>query len=116
MNKVHLIGRLTRAPQTTYPTEKKPVPVTTYTLAVNSYKKDKVETAYVQCVAFGKMSEFAEIYFYKGIKIAVTGHISTGRFKNREGRTVFTTNVVIETQEFAESPRNTVNQKAQKQA
>jgi single-strand DNA-binding protein len=68
--------------------------------------KDKEETAYIRCVAFGKMAEFAESYFYKGIKIAVSGHLVTGSYKNETGTTVYTTDVVVEKQEFAESRKN----------
>lgn len=113
MNKVHLTGRLTHAPKTVYPTDEKPIPVTHYTLAVNRYVKGKEETAYIRCIAFGRMSEFAESYFYKGVKVAVTGHIVTGSYKDREGRKVYTTDVVIEGQEFAESRKDAVNQRVQ---
>lgn len=102
MNSVNLIGRLVREPQTSFPKDETGVPVTHYTLAVNRWVKDKdEETAYIRCVAFGKASEFAESYFYKGCKVAVSGHLVTGRYENKDGVTVYTTDVVVERQEFA---------------
>ena len=113
MNNVSLIGRLVRNPSTTYPTVEKTTPVTHYTLAVNRWGKDREETAYIRCIAFGKMSEVAESHFYKGAKIAVTGHLITGSYKNESGMTVYTTDVVVERQEFAESRKSCSSNQAQ---
>lgn len=113
MNTVNLIGRLVRNPSTTYPTGEKTTPVTHYTLAVNRWGKDREETAYIRCIAFGKMSEVAESYFYKGAKVAVTGHLVTGSYKNESGSTVYTTDVVVERQEFAESRKQDSDNAAQ---
>lgn len=103
MNTVNLIGRLVDTPQTKYPVDENEIAVTHYTLAVNSWAKNKMETAYVRCTAFGKLSEVAETYFYKGVKIAVSGRIATGSYTNAEGQKIYTTEVIIEKQEFAES-------------
>jgi single-strand DNA-binding protein len=79
-----------------------------YTIAVDrSFKTDEGQTAdFIGCVAFGKAGEFAEKYFRKGTKIAVTGRIQTGSYTNKEGQKVYTTDVVVEEQEFAESKAN----------
>lgn len=95
MNKVILIGRLTRDPED-HDTFCK------YTIAVDRYKEG---TDYINCVAFGKSADFANNYLSKGTKVAVTGRIQTGSYKNKEGQTVYTTDVVIETQEFCESKK-----------
>lgn len=105
MNKVLLMGRLTRDPEVRYSQGENATVIARYTLAVDRrFKKDGEQTAdFVSCVAFGRAAEFAEKYFYKGIKIAVSGRIQTGSYTNREGQKVYTTDVVIEEQEFAES-------------
>ena len=76
-----------------------------YTLAVDrKFKQEGQPTAdFINCIAFGKLGEFAEKYLRKGIKIAVTGRIQTGSYKNKDGNTVYTTDVVVEEQEFCES-------------
>lgn len=76
-----------------------------YTLAVDRrFKRDGEPTAdFIKCVAFGKAGEFAEKYFHKGIKIALDGRIQTGSYQNKDGQTVYTTDVIVENQEFAES-------------
>lgn len=76
-----------------------------YSLAVDRRRKAGEEQSadFINCVAFGKSGEFAEKYFHKGIKIAVTGRIQTGSYTNRDGQKVYTTDVVVEEQEFAES-------------
>lgn len=107
MNIVNLMGRLVKDPETKYPEKENQIPVTHYTLAVNRWIKGKMETAYIRCVAFGKMSEFAESYFYKGVKVAVTGYIVTGSYDDKDGKKVYTTDVVIEKQEFAEGRKQT---------
>ena len=102
MNKVILIGRLTRDPEVSYSNAGNAV--ARYTLAVDRMTKNTDQTAdFIRCVAFNKTAEFAESYLYKGIKIAVTGHIQTGSYTGREGQTVYTTDVVVESQEFCQS-------------
>ena len=103
MNNVALIGRLTRDPEVRMTTSN--TAVGRYTLAVDRRsKRDGEQSAdFIPCIAFGKAAEFAEKYFQKGLKIAVTGRIQTGSYTNREGQKVYTTDIVVETQEFAES-------------
>ncbi|MBQ9614186.1 MAG: single-stranded DNA-binding protein [Lachnospiraceae bacterium] len=107
MNKVILMGRLTRDPEVRYSQSDPSTAVARYTLAVDRrFKRQEEEgqTAdFIGCVAFGKAAEFAEKYLRQGTKIAVTGRIQTGSYTNRDGQKVYTTDVVIEEQEFAES-------------
>ncbi|RGD64452.1 single-stranded DNA-binding protein [Lachnospiraceae bacterium OF09-6] len=105
MNKVILIGRLTREPEVRYSAGENATVIARYTLAVDrKYKQEGQQNAdFIQCIAFGKSAEFAEKYFRKGMKIAITGRIQTGSYTNKEGQKVYTTDVVIEEQEFAES-------------
>ena len=105
MNKVILMGRLTRDPDIRYSQGEQATAVARYTLAVDRrFKRDGDQTAdFINCVAFGRSAEFAEKYFHKGIKIAITGRIQTGSYTNQEGQKVYTTDVVVEDQEFAES-------------
>lgn len=107
MNKVILIGRLTRDPDVRYSTRENSVAVARYTLAVDRrYKRDGEESAdFINCVTFGKSAEFAEKYFLQGLKIAVTGRIQTGSYINKEGRKIYTTNVIVEEQGFVESKK-----------
>lgn len=99
MNKAILIGRLTRDPDIRKSSE---TMVARYTLAVDRFKDG---ADFISCVAFGKSAEFADKYLKKGTKIAVTGHIQTGSYENREGQKVYTTDVIVETHEFVE-PKN----------
>lgn len=105
MNKVILMGRLTRDPEVRYSQGEQATAVARYTLAVDRrFKRDNDQTAdFIQCVAFGRSGEFAEKYFRKGTKVLVTGRIQTGSYTNKEGQKVYTTDVVVEEQEFAES-------------
>ncbi|MCI8484134.1 MAG: single-stranded DNA-binding protein [Lachnospiraceae bacterium] len=106
MNKVILMGRLTRDPEVRYSQGESATAVARYTLAVDRrFRRDNdQQTAdFINCVAFGRNGEFAEKYFHKGIKIAITGRIQTGSYTNQEGQKVYTTDVVVEEQEFAES-------------
>ena len=106
MNKVILIGRLTRDPEVRYSQGAEPMAVARYTLAVDrrGRRDENGQNAdFISCVAFARNAEFAEKYFRKGTKIAITGRIQTGSYNDREGRKVYTTDVVIEDQEFAES-------------
>lgn len=107
MNKVELIGRLTRDPDVKYANGANgQMAVARYTLAVDRRFKrdgDEAQADFIGCVAFGKSGEFAEKYFKKGMKIAVAGRIQTGKYTNKDGQTVYTTDVVVEEQEFCES-------------
>ena len=102
MNKVILTGRLTRDPEVRY--SQNDTAVARYTLAVDRITRNTEQSAdFIRCVAFNKTAEFAETYLRKGIKISVVGHIQTGSYTNRDGQTVYTTDVVVENQEFCES-------------
>ncbi|MCQ2500668.1 MAG: single-stranded DNA-binding protein [Lachnospiraceae bacterium] len=108
MNKVILMGRLTREPDVRYSAGENATAVARYTLAVDRRfaRRDggNEQTAdFIGCVAFGRQAEFAEKYLHQGTKIAITGRIQTGSYTNREGQRVYTTDVVVEEQEFAES-------------
>lgn len=105
MNKAILMGRLTRDPEVRYSAGENALAIARYTLAVDRrFRRDGEATAdFINCVAFGRSAEFAEKYFRQGLKIAVTGRIQTGSYTNREGQKVYTTEVVVEDQEFAES-------------
>lgn len=105
MNKVILMGRLTKEPVVRYSQGENTLAVAKYTLAVDRrFKKENEQSAdFIQCVAFGKAGEFAEKYFKKGTKISVAGRIQTGSYTNNEGQKVYTTEVIVEEQEFAES-------------
>lgn len=105
MNKVHLMGRLTRDPEIRYTQGERQTAIARYTLAVDRrYKKDGEQTAdFISCVCFGKLAEHAEKYYHKGIKIVISGRIQTGSYDHKDGHKVYTTDVVVEEQEFAES-------------
>lgn len=106
MNKVILMGRLTRDPEIRYSQGAEPMPIARYTLAVDrrgAKESDDQSADFIKCIAFRKNAEFAEKYFRKGIKIAITGHIQTSSYTNRYGHLAYSTDVVIEEQEFAES-------------
>lgn len=105
MNKVILIGRLCSDPEVRYSQGENPMAVARYRLAVDrKFKREGEDTAdFVPCVAFGKNGEFAEKYLHKGMKIAICGRIQTGSYTNKDGVKVYTTEVVVEEQEFAES-------------
>ena len=100
MNKVILMGRLTREPEVRLAGETQ---VAKYSLAVDRrFKKDEAD--FISCVAFGKGAEFAEKWLHKGTKVVVTGRIQTGSYE-KDGRKVYTTDVIVEDQEFAESKK-----------
>ncbi len=105
MNKVILMGRLTRDPEVRYSAGENALAIARYTLAVDRrFRRDGEASAdFIPCIAFGRAAEFAEKYFRQGLKIAVTGRIQTGSYTNREGQKVYTTEVVVEDQEFVES-------------
>ena len=105
MNKVILMGRLTRDPEVRYSQGAEPMAIARYTLAIDrKYKNNSDVTAdFISCVSFGKTAEFAEKYFKQGTKIAISGRLQTGSYTNKDGNRVYTTDVVVEEQEFAES-------------
>lgn len=105
MNKVILMGRLTRDPDIRYSQGETPMAVARYTLAVDRrFKKDGEPTAdFINCVAFGKNGEFAEKYLRQGVKIVVEGHWQTGSYTNKDGQKVYTNDCIIDSQEFCES-------------
>lgn len=108
MNKVILMGRLTRDPEVRYSQGDSPLAIARYTLAVDRRQArnnngDEQTADFINCVAFGRTGEFAERYLHKGTKIAVTGRIQTGSYTNKDGVRVYTTEVVVEEHEFAES-------------
>lgn len=107
MNKVILMGRLTRDPEVRYTQGERSMAVAKYTLAVDRRRRtgngDNQTADFIQCVAFDRAGEFAEKYFHQGIKVLVTGRIQTGSYTNRDGQKVYTTDVIVEDQEFAES-------------
>lgn len=105
MNKVILMGRLTRDPNVRYTQGAESTCVARYTLAVDRRVKQEGQQSadFIGCVVFGRNGEFAEKYLKQGSKIVATGHIQTGSYTNRDGNKVYTTDIVIEEQEFAES-------------
>ena len=110
MNKVILMGRLTRDPEVRYSQGEQATAIARYTVAVDRrFRRDgDSQTAdFIGCVAFGRQAEFAEKYLRKGTKIALTGRIQTGSYTNKDGAKVYTTDVVIETQEFCEKKGST---------
>ena len=112
MNKVIEIGRLTKDPEIRYSQGASSTCIARYTLAVDrKFKQEGQPTAdFINCIAFGKLGEFAEKYLHRGVKIAVTGRIQTGSYKNKDGNTVYTTDVVVEEQEFCESKSSNQSQ------
>lgn len=107
MNKVILMGRLTRDPVVKYTAGDNPMAVARYSLAVNrTYKRQgEPDADFINCIAFGKAGEFVEKYFRQGMRIIISGRIRTGSYTNRNGVKVYTTDVVVEEQQFAESKR-----------
>ena len=105
MNKVVIMGRLTRDPEVRYSQGEKSTAVARFTLAVDRrFKRDNEPTAdFIGCVAFGKTGEFIEKYCHQGTKLCVEGRIQTGNYTNKDGNKVYTTDVVVENAEFAES-------------
>ena len=112
MNKVIEIGRLVREPEIRYSHGENTTCIARYTLAVDrKFKQEGQPTAdFINCIAFGKLGEFAEKYLHKGVKIAVTGRIQTGSYTNKDGQKVYTTDVVVEEQEFCESKSSNQSQ------
>ena len=111
MNKAILMGRLTKDPEVRYYKNAKDedLAIARYTLAIDRrgrHAEGQPTADFIPCVAFGKNGEFAEKYFRQGTKIAITGHIQTGSYTNKDGLKVYTTDVIIDEQEFAESKKS----------
>jgi single-strand DNA-binding protein len=111
MNKVILLGRLTRDPDVRYSSRSdgSQMAVARFTLAVNRrgrVQEGQQSADFISCVAFGKQGEFVEKYLKQGTKIALVGRIQTGSYKNDAGQTIYTTDIVTEEIEFAESKKD----------
>lgn len=104
MNNVSLVGRLVRDPEVRYG-QNESVSVAKFSLAVErKWKRDGEPTVdFINCTVFGKSAEFTEKYFRKGMRVAITGRIQTGSYKNKDGQTIFTTEIIVESQEIAQS-------------
>lgn len=109
MNKVILIGRLTKDPETRISAGDNPLTIARYSLAVDrKFKREgEADADFINCVALGKNGEFTEKYFRKGMKVAVVGRLQTGSYTNKDGQKVYTTDVVIEEHEFCEKKGDT---------
>ena len=118
MNKVILVGRLTRDPEVRYSQGDHATAVARYTVAVDRrFKRDGEPTAdIIPCVVFGRSAEFAEKYFRQGMRVSISGRIQTGSYTNKDGVKVYTTEVIVEEQEFAESRAESDASKANQRA
>lgn len=108
MNKVILMGRLVRDPEIRYSQGENSLAIARYTLAVDRRGRrnqgDGQPTAdFIRCVSFGQRAEFAEKYMHQGMRMLVSGSIQTGSYQNKDGQTVYTTDIIVEDQEFADS-------------
>lgn len=105
INKVVLLGRIVRDPEVRYTQGENPVCICRYTIAVprKYHREGDQEADFINCVVFGKNAEFAEKYFVKGKRYCISGHLQTGSYQNKEGQTVYYTEVVVEDQDFADS-------------
>lgn len=110
MNRVIIVGRLTHEPEIRYTPGADSMAIANFTLAIPRWNNDEAD--FIRCVAFGKKAEFAESYLFKGTKVVLEGHIVTGKYEHKDGHTVFTTDVVADTIEFAESKKQ-VNQQTE---
>ena len=110
MNKVILMGRLTRDPEIRYSQSENSTAVARFTLAVDRrFKRDganEQSADFISCVTFGKSAEFAQKYLHKGMRIVIGGRISTGNYKDKDGKTIYTTDVIVEEHEFAQNKDN----------
>lgn len=103
MNRVILMGRLTKDPELRYSQSNNPLAIARYTLAVaRKVKTNDTEADFINCIAFGKSAEFVEKYFRQGQRVLIEGRLQTGSYTNKEGQKVYTTDIVVETQEFAD--------------
>lgn len=107
MNKVILMGRLTRDPEIRYSQGQngEQMAVARFSLAVDRRAKGEASADFPSCVAFGKTAEFIEKFFRQGMKVALEGRLQTGKYTNKDGQTVYTTDVIAEAAEFAESKK-----------
>ena len=105
MNKIVLMGRLTKDPEVHYSQGENTITIARYTLAVDRIFKREGEqnTDFISCMVFGKGVEFTEKYFRKGMRVSISGRLQTGSYTNRNGQKVYTTDVIVEEQEFAEN-------------
>lgn len=119
MNKVIIMGRLTRDPEIRYSQGERSMAIARYTLAVDRRGRRGQDSSaeqqtadFINCVAFDRAAEFAEKYFHQGIRVLVSGRIQTGSYVNKDGQKVYTTEVILDDQEFADSKgaSNGVNQ------
>lgn len=101
MNKVILLGRLTRDPETAYSKGEESKLIVRYTLAVDRKMNHKAAD-FIPCVAFGRMGEFAEKHFFQGMRVLISGRIQTGNYINKDGKKVYTTTIIVEEQNFAD--------------
>jgi single-strand DNA-binding protein len=111
MNRVILCGRLTRDPEVRYSQGERSMAIAKYTLAVERRKRkgqdNNEQTAdFINCIAFDKGGEFTEKYFRQGMRVLISGHIQTGSYTNKDGVKVYTTDVIVDDQEFADSKNN----------
>ena len=115
MNKAILVGRLTRDPEVRYSQDENATAVARYTVAVDRrFKRDGEPTAdFIRCLVFGRSAEFAEQYFRQGMRVSISGRIQTGSYTNKDGVKVYTTEVIVEEQAFAESRTEQERNKAQ---
>ena len=111
MNKVILMGRLTRNPDIRYSQGENPMAIARYTLAVDRRGRrdgnSEQTVDFISCVAFARQAEFAERYLHQGTKLVVEGRIQTGSYTNKDGQKIYTTEVAVENCEFAESKGTT---------
>ena len=108
MNSVILMGRLTRDPDIRWTQGNPSTQIARYTLAVDRIGKDK-DADFISCIAFNKSADFAEKYLHKGTKILVEGRIQTGSYTNKDGQKVYTTDIIVDSHEFAESAKSENN-------
>lgn len=109
MNKVILMGRLTRDPEVRYSQGERLMAIAKYTLAIDRRKTQQNSDPgadFINCVAFDRAGEFAEKYFRQGLRVLISGHLQTGSYTNKDGQKVYTTDVIVESQEFADSRRD----------
>ena len=113
MNRVILMGRLTRDPEVRYSSGERSMAIARYTLAVDRRRRTadaNEQTAdFIPCVAFDKSGEFAEKYFRQGMRVLISGRIQTGSYTNREGQKVYTTEVIVDDSKGAAAPANSMN-------
>ena len=109
MNKVILMGRLTRDPEVRYSQGERMMAIARYTLAIDRRKTQQNSDPgadFINCVAFDRAGEFAEKYFCQGLRVLISGHLQTGSYTNKDGQKGYTTDVIVESQEFADGRRD----------